>query len=211
MSGRTVVCFDWGGVILRICRTFEEGIAAAGLDARPFEASPELYDVRRSASRAYQVGEIDDVAFFKAVSESLGGVYDTDEIALIHDAWLLGEYEGVGEIMAALNEAEAVTTAMLSNTNARHWARRERDFPTCGAAEAAHASHLLRLAKPDAAIFRAFEREVGAAPGSIVFFDDLEENVEAARAAGWSAVRIDHEAETAPQIRGALAALGIDA
>lgn len=204
-----IVCFDWGGVLLRICRGFEQGVRAAGLAWRGELAGGEMYDVRRGLARAYQVGEIDERVFFDGVSAATGGVYSPAEVAAIHDAWLLAEYAGVGALMDELNGLGAVETAILSNTNARHWARRERDFPTCGRARHGHASHLLRLAKPDAAIYAAFEGAVGARPSEIVFFDDLAENIAAARAAGWDGVHIDHTGDTAAQMRAALAARGV--
>jgi FMN phosphatase YigB (HAD superfamily) len=59
----------------------------------------------------------------------------------------------------------------------------------------------LRLAKPDPAIYRAFERATARAPEEILFFDDLPENVAAARALGWQAVRVNPYADTVGQIR----------
>ncbi|MAY74218.1 MAG: hypothetical protein CMJ31_05710 [Phycisphaerae bacterium] len=204
-----VVCFDWGGVILRICRSFEEGVAAAGLELRDGYDAADLYDVRRKLSHDYQIGAIEDADFFTRVSDSLRGLYSADEIAAIHDAWLVGEYKGVGDIMDELNASPSVKTAMLSNTNARHWSRREHDFPTCGKAELPHASHLLGLAKPDPAIYAAFTKAVAVDSDQILFFDDLAENIEAARTAGWQAVHIDHTTETADQIRLGLKNRGI--
>jgi putative hydrolase of the HAD superfamily len=67
------------------------------------------------------------------------------------------------------------------------------------------------LVKPDAAIYRAFERDAGAAPGEIVFFDDLAENVHAARACGWDSVLVDHEGDTAAQVLAALRSRGVGA
>ena len=137
------------------------------------------------------------------------GAYSPDEIAMIHDAWLIEEYPGVRTLVDDLHRLGGVETGMLSNTNARHWARRERDFTTAGLLGSQHASHLLGLAKPDPAIFRAFERRTGQAPGGIVFFDDLPENVDAARRAGWRGVLIDHVGDTAAQMRSALRDLGV--
>ena len=205
----SLVCFDWGGVILRICRGFAEGCARAGLDVRLDTDDRELYSVRRTISARYQVGELGEDEFFESVSRSTRGAYSPEEIARIHDAWLIEEYPGARELVGELNALDTVRTGMLSNTNARHWARRERDFTTAGSLHHQHASHLLGLAKPDRRIFRAFEREAGAGPGEIVFFDDLPENVEAARRAGWNAVLIDHEGDTAAQMRTALAGLGV--
>ncbi|GJM19724.1 MAG: haloacid dehalogenase [Phycisphaeraceae bacterium] len=204
-----LVCFDWGGVILRICRGFSEGLTAAGLDVRPGADDADMYHVRREASMRYQIGDIDEEAFFAEIVSTLNGAYTTEEIALVHDAWLIGEYEGVAELVAELHDGGRVRTGMLSNTNARHWARRERDFPTAGTLHHQHASHLLRSAKPNAETYRAFERESGVPAAEILFFDDLPENIDAARAAGWRGVVIDHTGDTAAQMRAALTAAGV--
>ena len=209
MSAVTMVCFDWGGVILRICRSFAQGCERAGLDVRLETDDRELYSVRHALSGAYQLGRLDERAFFEGVSRSMRGAYSPDEIAMIHDAWLIEEYPGVRTLVDDLHRLGGVETGMLSNTNARHWARRERDFTTAGLLGSQHASHLLGLAKPDPAIFRAFERRTGQAPGGIVFFDDLPENVDAARRAGWRGVLIDHVGDTAAQMRSALRDLGV--
>jgi FMN phosphatase YigB (HAD superfamily) len=41
-----------------------------------------------------------------------------------------------------------------------------------------------------------------------VFFDDLAENISAARACGWNAVHIDHTGDTAAQVLAGLRAHG---
>ncbi len=204
-----LVCFDWGGVILRICRSFAQGCERAGLDVRLDTDDPDLYSVRRTISARYQVGEISEKDFFESVAASTREAYTPDEIARIHDAWLIEEYPGVRELIEALHALDGVRTGMLSNTNARHWARRERDFPAAGLLHHQHASHLLGLAKPDERIFRAFEQETGARASEIAFFDDLPENINAANAAGWRGVLIDHEGDTAAQMRSALGAFGL--
>ena len=55
----------------------------------------------------------------------------------------------------------------------------------------AFASHDLRLRKPDDAIYAHVERVTGVAGGRIVFFDDVEENIEGAGRRGWQACWID--------------------
>ncbi|NPD06885.1 HAD-IA family hydrolase [Nocardioides sp. zg-1308] len=49
-------------------------------------------------------------------------------------------------------------------------------------------SHEVGLAKPDPAAYELTARRLGVAPGEVLFLDDVEANVEAARAAGWHAV-----------------------
>jgi putative hydrolase of the HAD superfamily len=224
-----VVCFDWGGVILRHCRSWDEACAAAGLDVREGVHDPELVGLRRIASRAYQCGRVECDAFFEMLAFATGGLYSEAECRRLHDAWLISEYAGVGAVIDEL-EARGVATALLSNTNATHWSRMAPGggamgggamgggaagrgggphFPTAARTRIRMASHLVGLAKPDASIYAAFERISGATAGEIVFFDDVRENVEAARERGWRAVEVDHTRETEPQIRGALVEMGV--
>lgn len=48
-------------------------------------------------------------------------------------------------------------------------------------------SGLERLCKPDPAIYRLAAERMGIAPARLLFYDDLAENVEGARALGWQA------------------------
>jgi len=203
------VCFDWGGVLLRICRGFEEGAANAGLDLRPGAKSEAAKAARRGLVHEYQTGAIDHDGFCSGVSSSMDGLYSPEEISAIHDAWLLGEYEGVPALIERLHANNGVSTALLSNTNQRHWARRLEDFPTAASLHHPHASHLLGHAKPGVDIYRAFEEATGFNGARIVFFDDLPDNIDAARAHGWQGVLVDHEGDTAGQIAAALVSLGV--
>ena len=211
-----IVVFDWGGVILRICRSWEEGCARAGLDVRDGPMRDEFTALRRRIAHDYQVGAIGCDAFAKNLSDAMNGLYSTAEIRAIHDAWLIEEYPGIAELIGQLVGAGHVTTGMLSNTNHLHWSQQltpgeggTSRFPTARQLEHRHASHLLGIAKPDAGIYEQFERETGFAGGEILFFDDLPENIDAARSRGWRAERIDHDGDTAGQIRGWLDAHGV--
>lgn len=217
-SARSVrlVCFDLGGVLVRICRSWQEGCAAAGLEVRPGGDDPVLVARRRAISQAYSLGQIDCGTCFRALAASTGGRYSPVEIERLHDAWLLGEYPGVGEVVDRLFSNPRVRTGVLSNTNHRHWSRqlfgagrRPTAYPSLARLRNRHASHILGLAKPDPRIYRTYSCSVAVDPERILFFDDLEENVAAAAASGWRAVRIDHTGDTAAQMESALAAHGV--
>jgi FMN phosphatase YigB (HAD superfamily) len=209
------VVFDWGGVILQICRSWEEGCRRAGVEHRDRPGGEAMDLERRRLNELYQTGKIDCDTFFRAISETTGGRYSVDEVVRIHDAWLVQEYAGVRELIAELNQSGRVATGLLSNTSHRHWLRHMpggrgvADFPTIGLLTHKHASHLLGLAKPHAEIHRAFERESGFGPSQILFFDDLAENIAGARAAGWQAHQVDHTGDTATQMRAALRERGL--
>jgi glucose-1-phosphatase len=216
MSKVGLVCFDWGGVILRICRNWAEGCAAAGLEVREGLDDPALISARREVGRRYQAGEIDCGTFDRELAAAMGGRYSPEEVRRVHDAWLIEEYPGVAEVVARLVQTPGVETGVLSNTNAGHWRRHmpgangsAPHFPTIGRLKHRHASHLLGAAKPDEVIYRLFEEQSGFDGDAVLFFDDLAENVETARSIGWRAERIDPAGDTAAQIAGHLGRYGV--
>jgi putative hydrolase of the HAD superfamily len=212
-----LILFDLGGVLVRICRTWEEACAHADIEIRgPARfRDPALAARRKHFHHLHQTGQIACKAYFAAISESTGGLYTADEVRRVHNAWTLDDYPGVSDLIRRIRQV-GLRTACLSNTNQSHWTillrgdgpRRERS----AAVTSLHthlASHLMGLAKPDEAIYILAEESLGVAPGSIIFFDDLAENIAAARARGWQAHQIDHTADTAAQIEKHLKATGI--
>ncbi len=213
----TLVVFDLGGVVVRICRTWEEACRAAGIEHRAGIDDPGLQARRREVVKLYERGLIGCDEFFERVAGATGGCYRADEVRRVHDSWLLGEYAGVGTLVDDLH-ASGMETGVLSNTNHSHWqimAGRDepamKGSPTPWRTGHCHASHLLGLAKPDRAIYDEFAKRAGRVgrTGEIIFFDDLAENVDAARAAGWRSERIDHAGDTAGQMRAYLGAHGV--
>ncbi len=199
-----MVVFDLGGVVVRICRSWAEACAAAGVPDRDPEGTlmaPQATD-RRLLVRAYETGSIDCEAFFAGIARTTRDLYTVDEFRRIHDAWILDEYPGVATLIDDLHAA-GLATGVLSNTNHRHWLQLTTGphgpakFPTPQKVQHLHASHLLQLAKPDSAIYHTFARTVGLSdtPSALLFFDDLIDNVAAARSAGWQSMQINHAGE----------------
>jgi len=202
-----VVCFDWGGVIVRICREWHEGCARAGLGVREADLGPEHLAQRQSASDAYHIGAIGCDEFCRRLAVSTGGAYTPEEVRRIHDVWLIEEFAGVAGLVDELNSLARITTGLLSNTNAAHWAQHmpsdngEPLFPTIARLVHKVASHTVGAAKPSQAIYRAFEAVCGEQGDSILFFDDLAANIRAARSIGWRAELIDATGDPAAQMR----------
>ncbi len=208
------ICFDIGGVLVRICRNWSEGCVAAGLEVRGRTAETDWAGRRRGVARDFSEGRIDIPEFSRRLAAATDNLYSPAEVLKIHNAWLLNEYAGIHAIMDRLLETPNIETGILSNTNDLHWRRTESfddlsTFPIMGRPRHRIASHIVQLMKPDAAIYRAFEKQSGFASRDILFFDDLEENIVAARAGGWKAEQIDHTGDTAAQITGHLIAHGV--
>jgi FMN phosphatase YigB (HAD superfamily) len=220
MSAARVVCFDLGGVLVRICRSWDEACSRVRLPYR----SPELLTTEASRRRRwsavdrYHRGALEAAEYYAELSRAIDGIYSVAEVELIHHAWTLEEYPGVRELVTGLNHTPGVVTACLSNTNGAHWARLvnedgRAEYPTVLALQHHLASHLLRCAKPDPDIYAHAQQAFGAfgvhAPEQVVFFDDLPENVKAAHAHGWTAFQVDPLGDTASQMRAHLASVGV--
>ncbi|MCE9619323.1 MAG: HAD-IA family hydrolase [Planctomycetes bacterium] len=199
------VVFDLGGVIIRIHRTWRDAAEAAGVRS-PVDPAKHREEEFRSLISLQQRGVLSHDAFCRGVSELSGGLVHADDVSRIHASVILGAEPGAEQLLAELKR-RGLATACLSNTNATHWEQMQ-SIPAFDAIEHRHASHLFQLEKPDEAIFRAFERATQARAASILYFDDLEENVAAAKRAGWNAVAIDPHRDTVPQIRVALEKYG---
>jgi putative hydrolase of the HAD superfamily len=98
----------------------------------------------------------------------------------------------------------AYQTAIL--TNSADGARREeqRRFGFEQLVDLSVYSHEVGFAKPDPRIYRLTQEGLGVSPDEIVFLDDLERNVEAARACGWRAITHRSATHSIEQIQAIL-------
>lgn len=217
MTRPRVVCFDLGGVLVRIARSWVEACERAGVVVHDREelSTEAAIQARRPVMMAYQSGDLSTPEYYEGLRRALGGRYSLEEVASVHDAWLLEEYAGVAELVTRLGEVPGVQTACLSNTNERHWEmlapeRGPARFPAVQGLQRRFASHLMRVSKPEARIFEGFQAALAARPEDILFFDDGEPNVSAARRLGWRAETIDPTEQTLGQLESYLRRYGID-
>lgn len=213
MTSEPVACvvFDLGGVLVQIARSWAEAHTRAGFPPHPIASDAGFLARHGTLVDAMSVGRLEPDAYYVGVAEASGGAYTADEVRRIHHAWHWAEYPGVDTVIAAI-EAAGIATGALSNTSAPHWADLrgpQSRYPTVARLQHAVASHLAGVLKPDPAIYRAFEVTSGQPASRVLFFDDLPENVEAARALGWRAERIDPTGDTAAQLSAALRRHGV--
>ncbi len=199
-----LVCFDLGGVVIRIASGWKEAAKRAGVrlppDAADVIASPEMIRLVEKL----ETGRIGHSAFDRAIA-ALSGLSAAD-VADIHTAWLLEPYEGVAPILEWLQRC-GIATACLSNTSARHWALIHgpgRAGLPMRLFDHTFASHLIGTMKPAAAIYSHVERTTTATPQRILFFDDNESNIAAASSRGWHAHLIEPPASPASQMQRVL-------
>jgi FMN phosphatase YigB (HAD superfamily) len=211
-----LVVFDLGGVLVRICRSWAEACATAGVPCREGHDAPERVAARHRCVVEHEVGGLTADVYFERLSRALDGLYSAAEVGRIHHAWTIEEYAGVPALLDAL-EAARVETAILSNTNAAHWDRlsppagRAAEYPSLLRIPHRFASHLLRARKPAPEVFAHVEAATGRRGRDVLFFDDLDANVAAARAAGWRAETVDPLADPVARMLEVLSREGVPA
>ncbi len=92
-------------------------------------------------------------------------------------------------VIRLVAEAPVKKRYLLSNTNDIHWDFIQQRYPhVLRPFDRCLASHLLKLEKPDAAIYEWVIRESGFEAAEHLFIDDVPENVAGARAVGMDAI-----------------------
>jgi putative hydrolase of the HAD superfamily len=180
-NGELVVVFDLGEVLATPGQLFAELARQAGADEQRFAAA---YWAHRGP---FDRGSAADV-YWRAVLSDAGGTSDAD-LALRLDqldatSWTtlrpdarrtLEQLKASGVRVAILSNAPL---SMASKARTGDWAHLVDDW---------FFSSELSMAKPDPQIYEVVTAELGVEPAAVVFFDDRQANVDAARVAGWRA------------------------
>jgi len=203
---RTVVCFDIGGVLVRICHTWNDAARAAGVETTLGAEIRKLDD--SSYLLAYQEGRMPLDDYLANMAEWLGT--DREGVIQVHNRILLQDYPGAFDLVEEL-KSKGIWTCCFSNTNGLHWiVLTDPDhFPAVAALDKKIASHELKAAKPDVAAYKQVEELMPFKPDRIVFFDDTLRNVVGANEAGWEAFRLDPAADPIQEARAILSRLEV--
>lgn len=193
MNAPTLV-FDLGGVVVPWVG-FEAIAEMTGL-------SREIIDHRFGSDPAlsqFETGRSGVDAFCHALPDAYDLDLDPAEVPALWNSWVRPPFPGVVEAIRALNATHR--TACLSNTNALHWEHLQTFFSTDALFDVPMASHILQRAKPDPAIYAAAQKQLGAEPADIWFFEDTARNLDAARDAGWTVYPVDRAHGVLPVLR----------
>jgi glucose-1-phosphatase len=173
-----VILFDLGGVLMDF----------AGLqrlaDLTGLRNGPDLRS-RWSTSpwlQAFERGHCDSEAFGAGVVAEWGLSLSPSEFVAEFSSWPIGPYEGSVELIRLLHGK--IRMGCLSNTNPVHWRQHLDRWGVVNYFDWTFVSHELGMMKPDQEIYEHVIATVGVLPARLLFLDDSEENVSAARKLG---------------------------
>jgi epoxide hydrolase-like predicted phosphatase len=197
------VLFDLGNVVLHI--DWEPVFAHwAARSVHPKDEVRRRFRIDEPY-RLHETGHLDAAGYFAHLRKTLGLQCDDDQIRAGWNANLGPEIADTIAVIDALRE-RGVPCHALSNTNALHLEAIERAYPALlPRFERVFVSHEIGLRKPSPESFRHVLDTLDLDPGEVLFFDDLQPNVDGARALGIDAVLV-----RGPQdVRAAVAARGL--
>jgi FMN phosphatase YigB (HAD superfamily) len=194
--------FDLGRVVIDIDfnKTVECWAGHAGCEPGDLIgrfARDELY-------HRHEKGEISDAKFFEGLRASLGIGLSDAQFLEGWNAIFAGEMPGIAPLLA--RASKRLPLYAMSNTNAAHVEHFSQAYAgLLGHFREIFLSSTIGLRKPDPEAYDHVVRAISLPARRIVFFDDLAENIEGARARGLMTVHV-----TSPDVVAeALAALGI--
>ncbi len=194
--------FDLGRVVLDIDFSKALGCWASHAGCEPGELMARF--AHDDPYRHHETGKISDEAYFASLRASLGIDISDAQFLEGWNAIFAGEMPGIAPLLA--RAAERLPLYAFSNTNRPH----VEHFTIAFADVLSHfrevyLSSTIGLRKPDAAAYDHVVKAIGVPASRILFFDDIEENIEGARARGLMAVHV----KSSDDVAHALAALGI--
>jgi glucose-1-phosphatase len=186
--------FDLGGVV--ITPDFDRAFARWAEHAR---TEPTVIKMRFShddAYRRHERGEIGAEEYFTNLRSTLG--IDISDAEFI-DGWNaahIGEMPGISGLL--VRAATEFPLYAFSNSNATHQSYWTNKFPdVLSNFKEIFVSSTIGMRKPEAKAFDYVVRAIGVPAPRIVFFDDVLENVTAARASQLQAVHVKTSADVA--------------
>ena len=194
--------FDLGRVVINVdfnrtlaCWAGHAGCTLADLSGR---FGPD------ETFRRHETGEVSDAEFFAALRKTLGVELSDAQFLEGWNAIFAGEMPDMNALLA--RASDKLPLYAFSNTNRPHIEHFSKAYADIlGHFREIFLSSTIGLRKPDAAAYDHVVKAIGVPAQRIVFFDDLDENIEGARMRGLTAVHV-----TSPDdVARALTALGI--
>jgi len=182
MKRPAAVLFDLGNVLVSIHpAAFTRHLGIDPETARTKFKQPIIETVQR-----YELGLMSTAEYLGELNRLFDNRYSVD---LLTEAMLrvIGQpIPGMENLVSSV--ASTTPVALVSNTNELHFALCKKNLPALRFIHQFFLSYEMKVSKPDPRYYQIVLERLALPPDSVVFIDDLEENVEGAKAAGMNAL-----------------------
>lgn len=194
--------FDLGGVLIEI--DFARALHAWAPFSQLSDAGLRATFRQDEHYERHERGQIGSEAYFRHLIQTLQLNAD---VAEVERGWNSIFVREIVETRTMLEVARRqIPCFSFTNTNASHMATWTQLFPeVLGVFDNVFASYQLGLRKPEREAFARISELTAISPEHIVFFDDLQENVDGAVAAGLQGILV----RSPDDVRSALQSLGL--
>jgi putative hydrolase of the HAD superfamily len=202
----TCICFDIGGVLVRVRLHLQEILTEIAAKTKYTHLLHKASFLKLSdlpLIEDFESGKCSEEDYLHALSTFLQ--IDTQVALECHMQVLAQPFQGTLELVKELKK-HSIYTSCLSNTNKLHWGKLSNPllYPAVSWLDKQVVSFECGFMKPHREIYERFEVLTGFKGAQILYFEDNERNVAAARELGWRVQQIDPSRETVPQIHEAL-------
>lgn len=181
-----VLLFDLGGVLVEF-----SGVQELAPLLRAATTEPEIVErwSHCEHTKAFGTGRLSREEFADRFVRDWGVDLPPERFAAEFRSWSKRLLPGAEELLASLRPRFRL--AALSNSNALHWERNVNELGINDLFEVAISSHQVGCCKPDPRIYQAALERLGVSPDAVMFFDDVQGNVDAASRLGMRAFQVD--------------------
>ncbi|MCU4674868.1 HAD-IA family hydrolase [Catenovulum sp. 2E275] len=178
-----VIVFDLGGVLLDI-----SGVQDILNWRNNQESLPEFWLkwINSSSVRAFESGQMDADTFIQNIINEFELPVDFATFKNSYASWIKGIFNGIPELLIQLKVHYKL--ACLTNTNTLHWPEVEATG-ILNWIDQPFVSFEMGEVKPEAAIYQKMLAELNVPAERVLFIDDNQINVDAAKACGITAFR----------------------
>lgn len=194
MNSVQAVLFDFGQVLSLSAdpAVWQQMVLLSGL------SEPDFHREYWAHRHDYDRGTLNGQTYWKKVASGSESAFTSEQIAALiaADVSLWSRVNAPMVEWAQRLQRAGVLTGILSNIGDAMAEGLIARFDWIGDFDHCIWSHTLKLAKPEAAIYRCAAKGLDTEPAQILFIDDKIENIEAAESIGMQAIQyhLDHPA-----------------
>ena len=180
-----VVLFDLGNVIAHIdFDSFWRSLNLSDLEKRtPFK------DKYKEFTKAYETGLLLTSEYLQKLYSLFNQQYTLSELKWAVESIIEDPVEGMDKLVQEVSAN--CKTALVSNTNELHYSLSKSKIASLQHLGKHYCSYILQVMKPAYGFYDAIVKDLKCDPSTMLFVDDLQENIDGAVAAGMCGVRFE--------------------